>query len=222
MSVLWILWQFAFFPLEDLCKSGIFRTFRFSTFEHHGNSHSHAITCELLSFLSACRYFLCIALSHRALQQLCELSAGLWSCGFGTVATASSSGNWLPEYLSKRFKRSNWTVKTFNQRSVVGLLQSKSVTSLPQSITELGRILQARLVMILFVWSIVFTSIYHQGFATDEDWTICWKTCKSLWSFYCHKETFFTFLFRSEDDSPKVCSTGGEHFWDGHCIHCMT
>ena len=122
----------------------------------------------------------------------------------------------------QKIKLDNWTVKTFNQRSVMGFLQSKSVTSLPQSITELGRILQARLVMILFVWSIVFTSIYHQGFATDEDWTICWNTCKSLWSCYCHKEAFFTFLFRSEDDSPKVCSTGDEHFWDGHCIHCMT
>ena len=61
---------------------------------------SHAITCELISFRSVCCLFLCIAMSHRALPQLCEQSAGLWSCEFGTVVKGSSPGNW---YLHNRF-----------------------------------------------------------------------------------------------------------------------
>ena len=34
---------------------------------------------------------------------------------------------------------------------------------------ELAAVCWLRLMMILFVWSIIFTSIYHQGTKTDED-----------------------------------------------------
>ena len=44
--------------------------------------------------------------------------------------------------------------------------------------TELSNVITAklciRLVMILCVWSIIFTSIYHQGFAKDEDHVGFW------------------------------------------------
>ena len=78
MSVLWILWQFAFFPLEDLCKSGIFRTFRFSIFEHHGNiihMQSHASCSRFypladIFFASHCRTGPCSSCAS------CQLDSG--------------------------------------------------------------------------------------------------------------------------------------------------
>lgn len=89
----------------------------------------------------------------RASQQLCGRWVGLSFC-----SVLSWSSNWHQDSLGFRIPHCVFW-KWRNEFKEGTELSSCFFTAK----------LCIRLVMILCVWSIIFTSIYHQGFAKDED-----------------------------------------------------
>lgn len=79
------------------------------------------------------------------------------------------------------------------------------------------RFLQPRLMMILCVWSIVFTSIYHQGSATDEDGFVEGQHCVVSWPTAClYDETFDHFL----SSAHKIAIVFRQQNWGSQGWNC--
>ena len=102
----------------------------------------------------------------RALLQLCGQWAGLWFCKFLRACNCSPGVNFanIKTFTDIRRSTADEVQFAFDCAGSLTYFERDASATSPWWLRR-----SARLVMILFVWSIVFTSIYHQGFATDQE-----------------------------------------------------